>query len=75
MEPIVSPSGEASLAADKIAWVVLFLWAAAVLAYGAYRSRGEAKPDPIRPPGPILRTRSSSGRGGGGEAEAPPEKS
>lgn len=65
---VVSPGAEASLYADKIAWIVLFLWAAVVLVYAAYRSRGEARPDPIRPPGPILRARPSSGRGGGGEA-------
>ncbi len=60
MEPMVSPGAEVSLAADEIAWVLLCLWAAVVLAYAAYRSRGEARPDPIRPPGPILRARPSS---------------
>ena len=34
------------------AWVVLACWAVIVLAYGLWRSRGEAPQDPIRPSGP-----------------------
>ncbi|MBD3867726.1 MAG: hypothetical protein IFK94_06355 [Acidobacteria bacterium] len=30
----------------------LIVWVVLVLAYGFYRSRGEAKPDPILPSGP-----------------------
>ncbi len=34
--------------------IVLSAWSAAVLLYALWRSRGDAKPDPIRESGPIL---------------------
>ncbi len=42
------------LPTEKHAWAVLLVWLIVVLAHAIYRSRGEAKPDPIRPPGPML---------------------
>ena len=35
-----------------IAFTFGLVWLAIVLVYGLWRSLGEAKPDPIRPPGP-----------------------
>jgi hypothetical protein len=36
------------------AWIVLSVFAAAVLAHAVWRSRGEGEPDPVRTSGPIL---------------------
>ncbi len=33
-------------------WIFPAAWVIVVLAYGLWRSAGEAKPDPIRPSGP-----------------------
>ncbi len=35
-------------------WIVLSVWGATVLLHALWRSRGDAKPDPIRESGPIL---------------------
>jgi hypothetical protein len=37
---------------DRLAWMLLSIWIAAVLVYGVWRSLGDAKPDAIRPAGP-----------------------
>jgi len=37
----------------RTAWIVLGIWAGAVLAYGAWRSLGDAPADPIRESGPF----------------------
>lgn len=65
---MTSLAGSASLPAVRIAWLVLAVWAFVVFLYAAYRSRGEARPDPIRPSGPILgEDRPPRGRGAQGE--------
>lgn len=38
----------------KTVWIALVVLGAAVLLHSLWRSRGEAKPDPIRESGPIL---------------------
>lgn len=38
----------------KAVWFALSVWGATVLVYALWRSRGNAKPDPIRESGPIL---------------------
>jgi hypothetical protein len=39
---------------DKMVWIALSIWAAAVLLHALWRSRGDATPDSIRESGPIL---------------------
>lgn len=38
----------------KTVWIALSTWGAAILLYALWRSRGDAKPDPVRESGPIL---------------------
>jgi len=38
----------------RTVWIALSVWGAAVLLHALWRSRGDAKPDPIRESGPIL---------------------
>ncbi len=38
----------------KTVWIVLAVWAVAVLLHSWLRSRGPASPDPIRESGPIV---------------------
>lgn len=42
------------MVSDTEAWVFLVVWCVLVLAYGFYRSVGDAKPDPIRASGPLV---------------------
>ena len=39
---------------ERIAWIVLVAWVAAVLLHGLWRSLGAAPQDPIRDSGPIV---------------------
>lgn len=47
------PESHAWMLDAQFAKIVLVAWGAAVLVYGAWRSRGEATPDPIRESGPL----------------------
>jgi len=50
MNAALEPTGY--LLDDTQAMVFLIVWIILVLTHGFFRSRGEAKPDPIRPSGP-----------------------
>ncbi len=44
--------GNGWIVSPAVAWIVLAAWVVVVLAYGLWRSRGEAPQDMIRPSGP-----------------------
>jgi hypothetical protein len=50
MTATLEPAGY--LLNDSQAMIFLLVWVVLVLAYGFYRSMGEAAPDPILPSGP-----------------------
>ena len=50
MNAVLEPTGY--LLDDNQAMIFLIVWIILVLTHGFFRSRGEAKPDPVRPSGP-----------------------
>ena len=52
MSVVTDPSTSSGWFSSAQAFIGLWTWFAAVVAYAAYRSQGAAEQDPILPPGP-----------------------